>query len=188
MAVLFQLGIAVAGQHLAMGVDVDPLALGLLQEHIQILEIMAGDQDAFAGDMSERHRGGDRMAVSAGVARIEQLHGPEVYLAALQGEGHQLVKAEILAGQLSHGLMDVGINRLVFLAEDGGVVGIGGKTAQAVHGDLLQGLQVRVGVQGVDEVQGRALCFQAGQGVGRSKGGCRGGGLDLAARGQNLFL
>jgi uncharacterized protein YbjT (DUF2867 family) len=77
------------------------------------------------------------MAVSAGVARIEQLHGPKVYLAAFQGKGHQLIKTQILAGQLTHGFMDVGIDRIVFLAEDRGMVGVGGKAAQAVHGDLL---------------------------------------------------
>jgi len=89
MAVLLQLGIAVAGQHLAMGVDVDALVPGLLQEHGQILEVVTGDQDALAGDMAQRHRGGDRMTVGAGVAGVQQLHGPEVDLAAFEGEGHQ---------------------------------------------------------------------------------------------------
>jgi hypothetical protein len=49
-------------------------------------------------------------------------------------------------------------------------------------------LQVRVGIQGGDEIQGRALCFQSGQGVGRGKGGCRGAELNDAARCLDLGL
>ena len=187
MAVFLQLRIAVAGQHLAMGVNVDALILGLLQEHSQIFEVMAGDEDALAGDVTERHRGGDGMTVVSGVACIQQFHGPEVDLAAFHGECHQLVETQ-LCGQGSHGLMDEGVYGVVFLTEDGGMVGIGGKAAQAVHGDLLQGLQIRVGVEGVDVIQGGALLFETGQGIGRGKGGCGGGKINLAAGGLDLGL
>jgi len=187
VAVLLQLGIAVAGQHLAMGVDVDALVLGLLQEHGQIFEVMAGDQDTLAGDMTQRHRGRNRMAVGAGVAGVQQLHGPEVDLAAFEGEGHQRIEIHV-AGEGGHGLMDVGVDRIIFLAEDGGMIGIGGKAAQAVHGGLLQGLQVGIGIEGVDEVEGGALLFQTGQGIGRGKGGCGGGKINLAAGGLYLGL
>ncbi len=71
MAVLLQLGVAVAGQHLAVGVDVDALVLGLLQEHGQILEVVAGNEDTFAGDVAQRHRGGDGVAVGSGVPGIK---------------------------------------------------------------------------------------------------------------------
>ena len=35
-----------AGQHLAVGVDVDPLAFGLLEQLFQVLQVVAGDEDA----------------------------------------------------------------------------------------------------------------------------------------------
>ena len=45
MRVLFQRGIAVGGQHLAVGIGIDALARGLLEQKLQIAQIVAGDHD-----------------------------------------------------------------------------------------------------------------------------------------------
>ena len=37
--------IAVSGKHFAVGVDVDAFALGLLQQQLQVVEVMSGDDD-----------------------------------------------------------------------------------------------------------------------------------------------
>ena len=42
--VLLQARIGVAGEHLAVGVDVDALALGLLEQLFEVLQVVAGDQ------------------------------------------------------------------------------------------------------------------------------------------------
>ena len=57
MGIFFQLRIAVGGQHLAVGIDVDALAFGLLRS-FQVLEIMAGDQDGLAFLVPQRDLGG----------------------------------------------------------------------------------------------------------------------------------
>jgi hypothetical protein len=48
MAVFLQPRIAVAGQHLTMGVDVDAFAFGLLQDDLQVLEVVAGNENGLA--------------------------------------------------------------------------------------------------------------------------------------------
>ena len=55
-----------------MGVDVDALALGLLEQFVQVLQVVAGDEDALALDRRDANGGRLRMAVGAGVGRIEQ--------------------------------------------------------------------------------------------------------------------
>ena len=63
MLVLLEFGIAVGGEHLAVGVDVDPCAFGLLQQRLEIGEIVTGNQDRLAGNMAELNRGRHWMAV-----------------------------------------------------------------------------------------------------------------------------
>ena len=76
MGVLLEAGVAVGGEHLAVGVDVDAFAFALLQDLFQVQEIVPGNQDGLAFLMPQGHLGGHRVAVPAGVARIQQFHGP----------------------------------------------------------------------------------------------------------------
>ena len=48
MAVFFQAGISVSRQHFAMGVDVDPLAFGLLEDLFHHLQVVTGDENCLA--------------------------------------------------------------------------------------------------------------------------------------------
>ena len=82
-------------QHFAVRIDVDALAFALLQDHLQVLQVMAGDQDGLALLHAERHFCRDRMAVGAGVAGIEDFHGPEIDLSALEHQADPLVQAQI---------------------------------------------------------------------------------------------
>ena len=75
-------------QHLAVGVDVDPLAFGLLEQLFQHLQVVAGDQDALAGPGAEVDGGGGRAAVGLVVDCIQQAHGGQVLLSALHAETH----------------------------------------------------------------------------------------------------
>ena len=47
--VLLEARVAVGGKHLDVGVDVDPLALGLLEQLLEHLQVVAGDEDRLAG-------------------------------------------------------------------------------------------------------------------------------------------
>ena len=92
MRVLLQPRVAVGGEHLAVGVDVDPLPLGLLEQLFEVPEVVAGDEDRLPLLRPEGDRRGDRLAVGAGVGRVEDLHRPEVDLAAFHHQGQRLVE------------------------------------------------------------------------------------------------
>jgi hypothetical protein len=110
MAVFLQFRIAVAGQHLTMGVDVDAFAFGLLQDDLQVLEVMAGNQNGLAFFGAQRHRGRHRVAVGAGIAGIQQFHGPQVHFAALEGQAHVIVGTQAVVQGGGHGLVNIGRN------------------------------------------------------------------------------
>jgi hypothetical protein len=84
MGVFFQAGIAVGGQHFTMGVYKDPLALGLLQDQLQVLQVMAGHQQGLAFFVAQGNGRWHRVAVNPRIAGIQQLHGPQIDLAALE--------------------------------------------------------------------------------------------------------
>ena len=62
------------GEHFAVGVNVDPLSLGLLQKELQVVKVMAGDDDErpFLHGQGDGDRGG--RAVAFGVCFIEKRH------------------------------------------------------------------------------------------------------------------
>ncbi len=78
-----QARIAVGGEHLGVGVDEHIRSLHLLQELIQGVHIMAGDQDAVALDRSRPHLGGRGLAELLDVRPLEKLHGPDIHLPCL---------------------------------------------------------------------------------------------------------
>ena len=172
--VLLQLGVGVRRQHLAVGVDVDPRALGLLEQQLQVLQVVAGDQDALPLLRAERDLGGHRVAVGAGVAGVEQLHRPQVDLAGLQRDGDAVGDRQPLRHQRDQRVVDEAGDGVVLLAEDPGVVRVGGDALEAVEQGLLQGADVLVRIERGDEVQGRALGGEARDGCRRLE---RGGGL-----------
>ena len=135
------------GEHLAVGIDGDPLALSLLQQHVQVLQVMAGHQDGLSLLLAQGDFGGDRMPIGAGIAGIQEFHGLQVHGPNLQGHGDKVVEAEILPGELRHGLMNEGIDGLILLAEDGRMIGVGGESPETVEGDLLERSQVFIVVQ-----------------------------------------
>jgi hypothetical protein len=65
---------------------------------------MAGNQDGLALPLAPRGTlVGTGMAVGAGVAGIQQLHGPQVDLTALQGQAHQFVDTQTVIQGGGHG-------------------------------------------------------------------------------------
>ena len=91
MWVLLQLRVGVRGQYFAVGIDIDVLALGLLQQQLQVVEIMAGDDDERSLLYRQRNGHGRGRAVGLGVGLVQQRHALEVFLAHLHDDGQQLV-------------------------------------------------------------------------------------------------
>ena len=145
VAVFLQPRVAVAGEHLAVGVDVDPLALGLLEQLLQVLEVVAGNQDGLALLRAEGNGRGDGVAVGARVGRIEKLHRPQVDLAALEHERQGRLETDFFIGQGGQRLVDEGVHGRVFLAQDLGVIGVGRHALDPEEQGVLEGKDVGVG-------------------------------------------
>ena len=86
-----------------------------------------------------------RLGVSVGarVGGVEQAHHVQVQLARLQCPAEQLVGGGTLLGEEVEGLVERGIHVRVFVAEDVGMIGVGGGALQAVEDQLLQAGQRR---------------------------------------------
>ena len=181
VGILFQLGIAVGGQHLAVGVNVDALAGALLQDLLQVQEIVARHQDGLALLVPQGDLGGHRVAVSAGVAGIQQLHGPEVDFAAFQHQGHHVGDAQALGRGGRQPLVDEGVNLVVFLAQDLGVIGVSADPLEAEQQGVLQGEDVGVRRRVGFQAHRLGLLQHALQVGGRGEGGRACGKIGLAA-------
>ena len=119
-----------AGQHLAVGVDVHALALGLLQELFQVVEVVAADDDEGALLHGEAYLCGDGGAVGLAVGPVQELHADEVNLAHLHAHGQKVVHGVLVR----HGhqcLVEALGNPLVCVAQHGGVVAVGGNAPQS---------------------------------------------------------
>jgi len=188
MRVLFQLRVAVTGQHLAVGIDVDALAGCLLQEDVQVFEVMAGHEDGLAGPGAQGHLGGLRVAVGAGVAGIQQLHGAQVDFAALEYQAHPVVEPQIFAEQGCQPFVDEGVDHIVFLAQDPGVISVSGHTLESEEEGVLEGLDIgvvsRIGV----DLHGLSLFDQIGNVGGRLETDAGLAGIRVAARGPDPGL
>ena len=141
--ILLQLRIGVGRQHLAVGVDAHACALGLLQQKLQVVQVVAGDDDERARLHLHGDGGGLRRAVSARVGLIEQPHAAEVHLAHLQRQGQKRVHRARL-GQLRQGVGEELVDSRVAVAQHPGVVGVGRRTAQAEQHEGLERADVLV--------------------------------------------
>ena len=131
------------GQHLAVGVDVDAQAFGLLQQLRKVRQVVAGDQDAGALADAELDLSEFGVAVGAGVGLVQQGHAGHRDLAGLHGQVDQCAGFQLPGGG-GERLGQEGVDLLAFEAEHRGVVGIGGDALQAVDDQFLQGAQVLV--------------------------------------------
>ena len=94
---LFELRIAVGRKHLAVGVDVHALAVGLLEKELEVSEVVAADDDERAFFDGERHLRGDGVAERCGICFILELHAAQVDFAGLEDERQQGICGKRLA-------------------------------------------------------------------------------------------
>jgi len=144
LGIFLQLGIGVGRQHFAVGVDVDALSGGLLQQQLQILQVVAGDHDERAFFHGERHGSGNGSAVGLGVGLVQQGHALKVYLAGLHYHGQKRVHG-VLAAYGGEGAVEEIVDGAVGVAQRHGVPGVGGHAAQTEEYEGLKGTDVLVG-------------------------------------------
>jgi len=121
-----------------MGIDVDPLPLGLFQEFLQHDEVVAGDEDGLARLRAQLHGGRDRVAEARHVGRVKHSHHLQINLAALHGQLHIILQLQGRIGGSGQGLVEEGIDIVLVPAEDPAVVGISGHPFKSV-GKYLDG-------------------------------------------------
>mmetsp|Transcript_4621 Transcript_4621/g.13908 ORF Transcript_4621/g.13908 Transcript_4621/m.13908 type:complete len:265 (+) Transcript_4621:2764-3558(+) len=137
--VLLQSRVAVRRHHLAVRVHVDALALGLLQQVVQVVHVVARDQDGLARHRHQVHFSRLRRAKRIGVRVGQHLHHAPVALADLQRHSQQVADVGGLgAGQerqrAAEELEDLGVPRTQSLC----VRRVRGHALEAIHDELLQ--------------------------------------------------
>ena len=72
------------GEHLAVGVDGDAGAFGLLQQVGYVVEVVAADEYARTLACADVHAGDLRFTVGRGVGLVEQSHHADALFACLE--------------------------------------------------------------------------------------------------------
>ena len=139
--VFFQRGIAVGGQHLAVGIDVDALARSLLEQKLQIAQIMAGDHDERPFFHGQRNGNRHRITVMRRIGAVEHRHAAQILLADLHHDRQKLVHAPVLADGEER-LGEKVVHGRVGLAEHHGVVGVGRHPTHAEEDQRLEAADV----------------------------------------------
>ena len=131
-------------QHLAMGIDVDAFALGLLQKQLTVLQVMPGDDDKGAFLHGQGHGGGHGVTIGFSVGLVQQRHALEVHLAHLHDNRQQLLHAPVLADG-KQALIEEAVHFLVGIAQHHGMVCVGRHAPQTEENQRFQGTDVFVG-------------------------------------------
>src|SRR5208337_2906746 len=93
--IFLQAGISMGRKHFSMSVDIDTLAFTLLQYHLEVLQIVAGDKEGLPLLRAQRNFGRHRMSVCACICSIKNLHGLEVDLTTLKHESNPVVQSPL---------------------------------------------------------------------------------------------
>ena len=144
MGILFQFRIAVSGQHFAMGVDVDAFALSLLQQQLQVVEIMTGDDDERSLFYSQRNGNRYGRSVAFGVGLIQKRHALEVFLANLHHDRQQFLHAPVLANGEER-LGKETVHLIIGIPKDQGVMCISCHAAHAKENKRFQASDILIG-------------------------------------------
>eukprot|EP00047_Mylnosiga_fluctuans_P010859 m.18297 g.18297 ORF g.18297 m.18297 type:complete len:532 (+) comp3326_c0_seq1:416-2011(+) len=135
--VLLQAGVAVGGEHLAVGVHVHAGALGLLQQLLEIVHVVAGNEDALPGHGGDLDGRGDWVSELRRVALVEHLEDVEVGRADIHGHADEL--AGVGCRHPGKQLLHLRVHRCVLLAQQARVRSVSSNALQAVDNHLLQG-------------------------------------------------
>ncbi len=116
LRVFLELGVRMGGQHLAVGVDIYALALGLLQQQVQVVQVVTRNNDKRSLFNGHGYLCGDGGAVGFGVGFIKQRHAGKVYKTGLGDQRKQLILRGI-AADCRKGLIEEGVYLVVGIAQ-----------------------------------------------------------------------
>lgn len=153
--VFLQFGVVVGREHFAVGVDVDALPLALLQELLEVAQVVAADEDAWAAVGADADAADFGVAVGRGVGLVEQGHDVDAPLAGLQHDGEQRVDRGLGVGHLVEGLGEEGQDGVVGLAEACGVLVVGAHAFESQGGKFAQ--RSHVGILGAQDAEHEAV-------------------------------
>ena len=125
MGVFVQTRIAVSGQHFAVRIDVDALSGGLLEELMQVLKVVTGNDDERAFLNIGVDARGHGIAEGRGVRAVKQRHALEIHLAEF-GDERKPFRDAVLLCERGKPLAEPRAHRLVLAAETHGMVRVGG--------------------------------------------------------------
>ena len=142
--ILLQFRVGVGRQHLTVSIDIDPLALGLLQQQLQIVQIVAGDHNE--GPLLHSQGNFNRLGVtkSFGIGLIQQLHAPQVDLTNFQHNGKQLIHAPIVLSDGKHCLVQELMYLIILITQHSCMIGIGSYTADTEEDQGLQAADILI--------------------------------------------
>ncbi len=144
--VFFQARIVVCGQHLAVGVDVDTGALGLLEQVFDVLEVVTRDEDAGVLAHAYVYPCDFGVAIGLGVGLVEQGHHVDAVFSRLEHGVEQLLHGGVGIGDGCKSLVHEGDDLVAHLAQAGCVLIVGCHALEAQHSELLERAQVLVAV------------------------------------------
>lgn len=132
-------------EHFAVGIDVDALAFGLLEEGFHILQVVTGDDDerSFFDGKGNRRRNGS--TVSRRVGFIEEGHAGQVDFTRFHDDGQQFVHTPVFA-QGREAFDEEGTQFVTGFAEHQGMISIGGHAAHTEENERFQGTDVFIGI------------------------------------------
>jgi len=144
MGIFFQRRIAVGGQHFTVRVNGDALAFGLLEQLFEVLQVMAGNQDGLALLHAQRNLRRNGMAERRRIARVEQFHRAQIDFAAFQDQTDPAVQIQGFPGDGRERLLNKGVNLVVFLPQNLGVVRVSCNALDAEKQNVLKRPDIRV--------------------------------------------
>ena len=197
--VLLEDGISVSGEQFSVRVNVDSLSCSGLEDHFEVLEVVAGDEDALSLEGRGADLCGNGVSVERSSSLLEQGHDLDVDLSHAEGVLQELVdvRGGLLRGQEGERFLDESEDLVVHLSENLGVLAVGAESLEAVCDELLhsEGVLVRSeSFHPLDDSDGLSLCGQVLNGVELCVDGLRPGlrvyvspvGLDALLLGELL--
>jgi len=200
VAELLESGVVVGGQHFGVGVHVHARTFGLLEQHLQVAQIVAGNQDAGVGAHANVDLGDLGIAVGTGVGGIKQSHNAYALVAGFKGQGHEIGHGKAVVQGLGQSFLQEVVHGGIMLAQHIGMLGIGGHALEAKRHEPAQGTNIVIACgknahsSSLGEHGGFVVRFpqgSVGQPVARAKLGHQGflGGTGLAhALGDHVIV
>ena len=142
--VLLEERIVVRREHLGVRVDIDAGALGLVKQHLEILQVVTRNQDARILADADVDLGDLRIAVSAGVCAVEERHAFDTVLTGLQGQCDEIVDRKAVVEGLRERLLQEAIHLFVLTEQCVCVLRVSRETLESVGDELAKGSHILV--------------------------------------------